>query len=107
MNEPTPPGNDADDRFLRLFVQVERDLLRAIMTLVPNPVDVRHVLQEAAVALRAQRAEYDASRPSALRACGFVLNQARMFLRSKAWRRARLGAAEDLPAARRRELAGD
>ena len=108
MNEPTPPCTDADDRFLRLFVQAERELLRAIMTLVPNPVDARDVLQEAAVALWAKRAEYDASRPFAVWACGFVLNQGRMFLRSEARRRARLGAAaEDLLAARRQELAGE
>ncbi|MBL8829999.1 MAG: sigma-70 family RNA polymerase sigma factor [Planctomycetaceae bacterium] len=102
------PHHDAEDWFLRQFVQAERELLRAIMSLVPNPVDARDVLQEATVALWAKRAEYDPTRPFAIWACGFVLNQARMFLRSEARRRARLGAvAEDLLAARREELASD
>jgi RNA polymerase sigma-70 factor (ECF subfamily) len=108
MTESAPTHDDAEDRFLRLFVQAERELLRAIMSLVPNPVDARDVLQEATVALWAKRAEYDPTRPFALWACGFVLNQARMFLRSEARRRARLGAvAEDLLVARREEFASE
>jgi RNA polymerase sigma-70 factor, ECF subfamily len=105
MTEPTLQHDDTQDRFLQHFVQAEPSLLRAIMSLVPNPVDARDVLQEAAVALWAKRNEYDPTRPFAVWACGFVLNEARMFLRSESRRRARLGAvAEDLLAARREEL---
>jgi RNA polymerase sigma-70 factor (ECF subfamily) len=94
-----------EEDFLRLFVQAEPTLLRAIMSLVPNQADARDVLQETATALWAKRDEYDSSRPFAVWACGFALNQARVFLRSESRRRARLGTvAEDLLAARREEL---
>lgn len=102
--EPHSHENPEDD-FLRLFVQAEPQLLRAIMALVPHPADARDVLQETATALWTKRADYDSARPFSVWACGFALNQARMFLRSEARRRARLGiVAEDLLAARREEL---
>lgn len=106
--DPPVPAIDSEDRFLRLFVQAERELLRAIMSLVPNPADARDVLQETAAALWNKRADYDPARPFAVWACGFALNEARIFLRAETRRRARLGAvAEDLLAARRQELAGE
>lgn len=108
MTDSEPSRDAAEDQFLRLFVQAEPALLRAIMSLVPNPADARDVLQETASALWMKRAEYDPARPFAVWGCGFALNQARMFLRSESRRVARLGAvAEDLLAARREELAGE
>lgn len=102
--EPDCRENPEGD-FLRLFVQAEPQLLRVIMAIVPNPADARDVLQETATALWAKRDAYDSGRPFAVWACGFALNQARMFLRSEARRRARLGlVAEDLLAARREAL---
>lgn len=106
MSEFEPDCRDSSEGdFLRLFVQAEPQLLRAIMAIVPNPADAHDVLQETATALWAKRDAYDSTRPFAVWACGFALNRARMFLRSEARRRARLGlVAEDLLAARREEL---
>jgi DNA-directed RNA polymerase specialized sigma24 family protein len=51
MTEPEPILAAAEDQFLRLFVQAEPALLRAIMSLVPNQADARDVLQETAAVL--------------------------------------------------------
>jgi RNA polymerase sigma-70 factor, ECF subfamily len=76
------------EQFMRLFLQSERELLRYVMVLVPQVSDARDVLQETAVALWRKAGEYDPAKPFLPWASRFALNEARMFLRSQARRRA-------------------
>lgn len=72
---------------MRLFLQSERELLRYVMTLVPNVTDARDVVQETAVALWQAIEKYDPARPFVPWACRFALNEARLHLRSAGRRR--------------------
>lgn len=69
------------ERFMRLFVACERDLLRYVLVVVPNPSDARDILQETAVALWRKMGEYDPSRPFLPWACRFASIEIRRFLR--------------------------
>ncbi|MDP6633963.1 MAG: sigma-70 family RNA polymerase sigma factor [Phycisphaerae bacterium] len=80
---------DNHERFTRLLIQHEPELLRCALVAVPNRADARDVLQECSVALWRRFSEYDPERPFANWALGFVRMEVRRFLR-KSGRRARL-----------------
>lgn len=83
-------GSDDDhERFTRLLIRHEPELLRCILVAVPNRADARDVLQDASVALWRRFADYDPARPFPHWAAGFVRMEVRRFLR-KRHRRARL-----------------
>lgn len=92
-SSPTPPMNH--EQFMRLFLQSEREVLRYVMAIVPNPTDARDIVQETAMALWREIAKYDPDKPFIPWACRFALNEARMFLRKDARRRRRY-LAEDV-----------
>lgn len=83
----TKPEPLTHQRFMRLFLEAERELLRYVMVLVPNVSDARDVVQETAVALWQAREKYDPARPFVPWACRFALNEARMHLRTESRRR--------------------
>ena len=87
VNADFSPPPLTHQRFMRLFLEAERELLRYVMALVPNVCDARDVVQETAVALWQAREKYDPSRPFVPWACRFALNEARMHLRKEARRR--------------------
>ena len=66
----------AHEHFLRLFLQVERELLRYVMALVPNVSDARDVVQETAIALWQKFDQYDPERPFVAWASRFAMNEA-------------------------------
>lgn len=80
---------DDHERFTRLLIQHEPELLRCVLVVVPNRADARDVFQECSVALWRRFSEYDPGRPFANWALGFVRMEVRRFLRKSA-RRARL-----------------
>ena len=79
-----PPTMAADpyERFTRLFLQYEPEILRAVMMFVPSRADARDIVQETAVTLWQQFDQYDASRPFANWAIGFALIQVRRWFRN-------------------------
>ncbi len=77
------------ERFTRLLIQYEPELLRCVLVAVPNRADARDILQECSVALWRRFSEYDSERPFANWAMGFVRMEVRRFLR-KSQRRAQL-----------------
>lgn len=91
MSATKPHQDDAvplsHERFLRLFLQSERELLRYVMALVPNLSDARDIVQDTAAALWQAIDKYDPARPFAPWACRFALNEARRHLRSAGRRR--------------------
>lgn len=80
---------DEHERFMRLFLAHEQEILRSVLVFVPKRHDARDIVQETAVALWQHFAEYDAARPFVNWACGFARMEVRMFLR-RAQRRAAL-----------------
>lgn len=65
-NFPTRNSNSRPctlEEFIRLFLESERELLRYVMVLVPNPADARDVVQETAVALWKKSDHYDRTKP--------------------------------------------
>ena len=83
------PPDDLYERFTRLFLQHEPEIFQAVLLFVPQRADARDVVQETAVVLWQQFAQYDAARPFANWAIGYARMQVRRFLRSGA-RRAKL-----------------
>jgi RNA polymerase sigma-70 factor (ECF subfamily) len=83
------PPIDDHERFMRLFLQHEPEILRAVLVFVPQRADARDIVQETAVALWKHFAEYDPARPFVRWACGFARVEVRRFLR-KTTRRAAL-----------------
>lgn len=77
----TPPP-DPHERFMRLFVQHEPEILGSVLLIVPSRADARDIVQETAVALWQHFDQYDPSRPFANWAIGFARIQIRRFLRS-------------------------
>jgi RNA polymerase sigma-70 factor (ECF subfamily) len=88
---PSPANTPAEpltqEQFMRLFLSSERELLRYVMALVPNPSDAREVVQETAVALWQAIGKYDPEKPFVPWACRFALNEARLYLRTESRRR--------------------
>ena len=99
MNE-LPPDAFRDERFMRLFVQHEPKILRAIMVLVPQVADARDVLQETSVALWKHFDAYDPQRPFVNWALGYARNYIRRHFRAvERGRRLTDGALEALATA--------
>lgn len=74
------------ERFTRLFVQHEPEIIRAVMVIVPERADARDILQETAVALWRHFDRYDSDRPFVNWALGYARVEMRRFLRSRARR---------------------
>jgi RNA polymerase sigma-70 factor (ECF subfamily) len=102
---PAPPPTD-HERFMRLFLVHEPEILRSVLLFVPQRADARDIVQDTAVALWQHFSEYDPARPFVHWAVGFARIQVRRFLRS-AHRRAALSeraaevliGAEEVPGA--------
>lgn len=86
MPSPDAPQNE---KFMRLLVTHEPQILRAIMVLVPQAADARDVLQETAVNLWKHFHQYDPERPFVNWALGYARNSIRRHFRSQT-RRQRL-----------------
>jgi len=69
------------ERFMRLFVEHEREVLRYVLAVVPHLPDARDIVQETAVALWRKMTEYDPTRPFLPWACRFASIEIRRFLR--------------------------
>ncbi len=79
-----PPSQD---RFLRLFLASERELLRYVMALAPRIDDAREIVQQTAVVLWEKFDQYDPSLPFTPWACRFALNISKQWLaRQQRWR---------------------
>ena len=72
MASPTVPG-EAPERFGRLFVEGQREILRYILAMVPEIDDAHEILQETAVDLWRKFDRYDPAYPFAPWACRFAL----------------------------------
>ena len=81
--------SDDIERFTRLLIEHEPEILRCVLVAVPNRTDARDILQECSVAIWRRFSEYDVDRPFANWAIGFVRIEVRRFLR-KSRRRAQL-----------------
>ena len=81
--------NDDHERFTRLLIEHEPELLRCVLVAVPNRADARDIMQECSVALWRRFSEYDPERSFVPWALGFVRMEVRRFLRSSR-RRAQL-----------------
>ena len=111
MPEPTDNSrSDADmeakhAEFMRLFLENEHEVLRYVLSLVPNLADARDIVQETAVSLWKRFDAYDPEQPFAPWACRFSLNKIRHHWRREK-RRQQLFDEEtlDFLAARRQEL---
>jgi RNA polymerase sigma-70 factor, ECF subfamily len=88
--------NATHERFTRLFLASEPEILRYIMATVPRVEDAREVLQETATSLWKKLADYDGSMPFAPWACRFASLEIRAFLRRE--QRARSWLDEDVVA---------
>ena len=77
-----PDTPDQHERFMRLFLAHEPEILRSVLLFVPQRGDARDVVQETAVALWQHFSEYDPARPFVNWAVGFARIQVRRFLRS-------------------------
>jgi RNA polymerase sigma-70 factor (ECF subfamily) len=74
MVSPTGPGEDPE-RFVRLFVEGQREILRYILALVPDIDDAHEILQETAVDLWRKFERYDPALPFAPWACRFAFRR--------------------------------
>lgn len=72
---------DNHERFMRLFMTSEPELLRYILASIPSVGDAREVLQETAAALWRKMDAYDPAMPFTPWACRFAANEIRAFLR--------------------------
>jgi len=104
-NDLPTPGDDSQQRFLRLFLTAEREIYRTVAAIVPNVEDARDVLQQAALALWERFGEYDSARPFAPWACAFAVNLARQWATRQArWKAVLDGGLADELVRRRQEL---
>jgi RNA polymerase sigma-70 factor (ECF subfamily) len=65
------PASD-HERFMRLFLEHEPEILRSVMVFVPQRSDARDIVQDTAVALWQHFSEYDPDRPFVNWAVGFA-----------------------------------
>jgi RNA polymerase sigma-70 factor (ECF subfamily) len=72
MVPPAAQGEDPE-RFVRLFVEGQREILRYILALVPDIDDAHDILQETAVDLWRKFDRYDPACPFAPWACRFAI----------------------------------
>src|SRR5215470_9049654 len=82
MNAPLPMVSlsptvqaEAPERFGRLFVEAQREILRYILALVPDIDDAHEILQETAVDLWRKFGRYDPAYPFAPWACRFAFRR--------------------------------
>lgn len=86
MTAPEPP-DDAHARFIPLFLQSEREVLRYVLALVPDLREAREIVQSTAIELWRKFADYDPERPFTPWACRFALRQTQEHLRrTQRWR---------------------
>jgi RNA polymerase sigma-70 factor (ECF subfamily) len=71
---PTLAGDDPE-RFVRLFVEGQREILRYILRLVPDIDDAHEILQDTAVDLWRKFDRYDPALAFAPWACGFAFRR--------------------------------
>ena len=74
MVPPTVAGKDPE-RFVRLFVEGQREILRYILSLVPDIEDAQDILQETAVDLWRKFDRYDPAFAFGPWACGFAFRR--------------------------------
>lgn len=83
------PSNDraaAQQRFLTLFLQSEREVFRYVAALVPHVADAQDIVQQTALALWEKFDDYDPAQPFTPWACRFALNKARQWIeRRQRW----------------------
>lgn len=79
------------ERFMRLFLQHEPEILRSVLSVVPQLTDARDIVQETAVALWKRFDTYDPERSFAAWACGYARIETLRFLR-RSHQRAQLSA---------------
>ncbi|MEK0445232.1 MAG: hypothetical protein RLZZ399_553 [Verrucomicrobiota bacterium] len=84
VSSPPPLSHQ---RFCALFAEVAPELLRYVMTIIPNVADAQDLVQETAIALWNSIDRYDPSKPFKPWARQIALNQARQFLRVESRRR--------------------
>jgi RNA polymerase sigma-70 factor (ECF subfamily) len=82
MAQPTSPGQDAE-RFVRLFLDGQREVLRYILALVPDIDDAQEILQETAVDLWKKFDRYDPASPFTPWACRFAFLRVLKFREQK------------------------
>jgi RNA polymerase sigma-70 factor (ECF subfamily) len=95
----------AQQRFLTLFLQSEREIYRYVASLVPNTTDAKDIVQQTALELWKKFDSYDPSLPFTPWACRFALNKVRKWMERRQRWQALLdqGLAEEL-SERRQEL---
>ena len=93
-------STSAQERFTRLLIEHEPELLRCILVAVPNRPDARDILQDCSVSLWRKFDTFDPNKPFVPWALGFVRIEIRRFLRETS-RQAKLSehAVESLCAA--------
>jgi RNA polymerase sigma-70 factor (ECF subfamily) len=106
MVPPTAAGEDPE-RFVRLFVEGQREILRYILRLVPDIDDAHEILQDTAVDLWRKFERYDPAFAFAPWACGFAFRRILKYREQEA-RRVKYLSIEslDLIAAERSEKDG-
>jgi len=79
--EPMPDSDDLHERFMRLFLAHQAEILRAVIVFVPHRHDAMDIVQETAIALWRHFDEFDSERPFVNWACGFARIEVKRFLR--------------------------
>jgi RNA polymerase sigma-70 factor (ECF subfamily) len=82
MTPGTPSHAALHERFMRLFLENEPQILRAVMLLVPQRNDARDIVQDTAVALWQHFEQYDPQRPFLNWALGYARIHVRRFFRA-------------------------
>jgi RNA polymerase sigma-70 factor, ECF subfamily len=82
MLKDSHSSTDDHELFMRLFLEHEPQILRAIMVLVPQRSDARDILQDTAVVLWQKFSDYDRNRPFTNWALGFARMHIRRFFRT-------------------------
>ena len=82
MNSDSQSPSTAHERFMRLFLEHEPQILRAVMVLVPQRNDARDIVQDTAVALWQHFEQYDPQRPFLNWALGYARIHVRRFFRA-------------------------
>ncbi|MBI5692148.1 MAG: sigma-70 family RNA polymerase sigma factor [Verrucomicrobia bacterium] len=82
---------DDHERFMRLFLRYEPEILRFVLAIVPQLPDARDIVQETAVALWRRFDAYEPERPFGAWACGYARIETLRFLR-RAHQRTQLSA---------------
>jgi RNA polymerase sigma-70 factor, ECF subfamily len=85
MVSPTIAGDDPE-RFVRLFVEGQRQILRYVLTLVPDVEDAHEILQETALDLWRKFDQYDPALPFAAWACRFAFRRVLKYREQRARR---------------------